>query len=68
VPTARYKEQTNRVRDDVMEPAYLYTAEPALFVSDVAGYRHSDTILVTEGGNESLTYYPKYLESNAIRY
>ncbi|EMA55632.1 M24 family metallopeptidase [Halococcus salifodinae] len=57
----------DRGSDDVMKPGYLYTIEPALFVPDVAGYRHSDTILITEEGTESLTYYPKDLESNIIR-
>ena len=45
----------------------LYTVEPALFVPGVGGFRHSDTILVTEDGSESLTYYPKDIEDLIIR-
>lgn len=58
----------DRGTDEILEPGQFYTVEPALFVPDVAGYRHSDTILVTEDGTESLTYYPKSLEDNIIQY
>lgn len=56
----------DRGSDEVLEQGQFYTVEPALFVPDVAGYRHSDTILVTDDGTRSLTYYPKDLESNII--
>lgn len=44
----------------------LYTVEPALFVPGVGGFRHSDTVLVTEDGSESLTYYPKDIDELTI--
>lgn len=44
----------------------LYTVEPALFVPGVGGFRHSDTVLVTEDGSESLTYYPKDIDELII--
>ena len=52
--------------DAVMEPGHVYTIEPGLYTED-AGYRHSDTIAVTEDGIEWLTYFPRDLESNTIR-
>lgn len=61
------REFLDRGSDEVLRPGQLYTVEPALFVPEVAGYRHSDTILVTEDGTRSLTYYPKDLDSNTIR-
>ncbi|QLD90167.1 aminopeptidase P family protein [Natronomonas salina] len=52
--------------DAVMEPGHVYTIEPGIYTED-AGYRHSDTIAVTEDGVEWLTYFPRDLESNTIR-
>jgi Xaa-Pro dipeptidase len=51
--------------DAVMQPGYVWTIEPGLYTDD-AGYRHSDTIAITEGGIEWLTYYPRDLDSNVI--
>lgn len=44
----------------------LYTVEPALFVPEVGGFRHSDTVVVREDGAERLTYYPRNLEELII--
>ncbi|WP_227355338.1 M24 family metallopeptidase [Haladaptatus salinisoli] len=51
--------------DAEMEPGHVYTIEPGLY-TDTYGYRHSDTVAVTEEGTETLTYYPRDLESNVI--
>ncbi|ELY56797.1 xaa-pro aminopeptidase [Natronococcus amylolyticus DSM 10524] len=51
--------------DAVIRPGHVWTIEPGLY-TDSYGYRHSDTIAVTEGGIEWLTYYPRDLESNII--
>ena len=48
-----------------LAPGQIYTIEPGLY-TDEAGYRHSDTIAITESGTEWLTYYPRDLESNVI--
>ncbi len=50
----------------VLEPGMVVTVEPGLYVPDFAGFRHSDTVLVTEGGSEMLTYYPRELEDLVI--
>ena len=60
------REFVDRGSDEVMRPGHLYTIEPALFVPDLGGYRHSDTILITEDGVEWLTYYPRDLDSNVV--
>ncbi|WP_134669434.1 M24 family metallopeptidase [Halorussus marinus] len=51
--------------DAEMEPGHVYTIEPGIY-TDEYGYRHSDTIAVTEDGVEWLTYFPRDLESNVI--
>jgi len=50
----------------VMEPGMVFSVEPGIFIPDFGGFRHSDTVLVTEGGVEILTYYPRDLESLII--
>ena len=47
----------------VMQPGMVFTVEPGLFDPNWGGFRHSDTVLVTETGNELLTLYPRDLAS-----
>jgi Xaa-Pro aminopeptidase len=56
----------DRGNDAEMEPGHVYTIEPGIY-TDEAGYRHSDTVAITEDGLDFLTYYPRDLESNVIR-
>jgi len=51
----------------IMQPGMVFSVEPGIYIPDFAGFRHSDTILVTEGGFEMLTYYPRDLESLTIQ-
>ena len=44
----------------------VFTVEPGIYLKDFAGFRHSDTVAVTEDGIEWLTYYPRDLESLTI--
>ena len=50
----------------VMEPGMLFTVEPGIYVPGLGGFRHSDTILVTEGDPEFLTDYPRGLDELVI--
>ena len=43
----------------------VFTIEPGLY-SEVGGFRHSDTVVVTPDGIELLTDYPRDLESLTI--
>ena len=45
----------------VLEPAMVFSVEPGLYVEGLGGFRHSDTVVVTETGYEFLTYYPRQL-------
>jgi Xaa-Pro aminopeptidase len=49
--------------ETIIKPGMVFTVEPGLYSAELGGYRHSDTLLITEDGNEILTYYPRDLES-----
>lgn len=49
-----------------LEPGMVFTVEPGLYAPDLGGFRHSDTVLITDDGIELLTYYPRDLESLTI--
>lgn len=48
--------------DTVIEPGMVFSVEPGLYVPGLGGFRHSDTIVVTETGIEFITYYPRELK------
>ncbi|MBL8134255.1 MAG: aminopeptidase P family protein [Anaerolineae bacterium] len=50
----------------VIQPGMVFTVEPGLYVPSLGGFRHSDTILVTESGAEFLTDYPRDRDSLII--
>jgi len=49
-----------------IQPGMVFTVEPGLYAPDLGGFRHSDTVLVTDDGIETLTYYPRDLDSLTI--
>jgi Xaa-Pro dipeptidase len=49
--------------DTEIKPGMVFTVEPGLYVPNLGGFRHSDTVVVTDNGFEVLTYYPRDLES-----
>jgi Xaa-Pro aminopeptidase len=53
--------------ETIIQPGMVFTVEPGLYNPQMGGFRHSDTVLITENGNEILTYYPRDLESLTIR-
>ena len=50
----------------VLEPGMTLTVEPGLYFTGLGAFRHSDTILITEDGYETLTEYPTDLGSLTI--
>ncbi len=61
----RYHEGPFLDRGDhtIIRPGMVFTIEPGLYVPGLGGFRHSDTVLVTDDGIELLTYYPRDLAS-----
>jgi len=52
--------------DTVVEPGMVFTIEPGLYDAEIGGFRHSDTVAVTEDGIDILTDYPHDIESLTI--
>ncbi len=52
--------------ETVLAPGMILSSEPGVYVPEHAGYRISDTVLVTAAGPERLTSYPRTLEENVI--
>lgn len=50
----------------VLEPGMIVSNEPGIYVPGHAGYRISDSMLVTETGSRPLTAYPRTLEDCVI--
>lgn len=48
--------------EDVLEKNMVVSIEPGIYLPEVGGFRHSDTVLVTETGCLSLTKSPDRLE------
>jgi Xaa-Pro aminopeptidase len=50
----------------VMRAGMVFSCEPGLYVPGYAGFRHSDTIVVTRSGMDFITEYPRELEEMTI--
>ena len=50
----------------IIEPGMVFTIEPGLYEPTIGGFRHSDTVVVTEDGIDRLTDYPSDIESLTI--
>ncbi len=58
-----YLDQGN---DRKLKPGMVVSLEPGVYELGYAGFRHSDTLVVTEDGCEWITYYPRNIESLTI--
>ena len=50
----------------VLKPGMVFSSEPGIYIEGLSGFRHSDTVVITEDGCEVLTKYPKDIESMTI--
>jgi Xaa-Pro dipeptidase len=48
--------------DLILQEGMVYTIEPGIYVPGVGGFRHSDTIILTQEGSFSITQYPRGIE------
>ena len=46
---------TSEGSEETYQPNMLISVEPGLYVNGVGGFRHSDTVLITEDGIDVLT-------------
>jgi len=55
------------VGNDVeLRPGMVVSCEPGIYELGYGGFRHSDTVVITEDGAERITYYPRDIESLTI--
>lgn len=52
--------------DELLRPGMVVSCEPGIYVPGFAGFRHSDTVLITKEGTELITSYPRDLRSLTI--
>lgn len=52
--------------DTVIQPGMVFSVEPGIYIPGFAGFRHSDTVLVTDDGIEFITSYPRALADLTI--
>jgi Xaa-Pro aminopeptidase len=52
--------------DEIMLPGMVFTCEPGIYEYKFGGFRHSDTVIITEDGNDQITPYPRDLEDLII--
>ncbi|MCS7385510.1 MAG: Xaa-Pro peptidase family protein [archaeon GB-1867-005] len=50
----------------ILKPGMVFSCEPGIYIPGFAGFRHSDTVIITEDGAEVVTYYPRNLEDLII--
>lgn len=41
----------------------VFCVEPGIYIPEIGGLRHSDTVILREGDTEIITGYPRDLES-----
>ena len=52
--------------DVVIEENMVLSVEPGLYVPGLAGFRHSDTVVIRADGAELLTFYPRDLDAMIV--
>lgn len=56
----------DRGDEAVLEPGMVFTVEPGVYVKELGGFRHSDTVVITDSGCRLMTDYPRELKDLII--
>ena len=56
----------DRGEEAILEPGMVFTVEPGVYYSDLGGFRHSDTVVITDDGCRMMTDYPRKLDELVI--
>jgi Xaa-Pro dipeptidase len=52
----------DRGDEAVLEPGMVFTVEPGVYIKELGGFRHSDTVVITDDGRRVMTDYPRELK------
>jgi Xaa-Pro dipeptidase len=52
----------DRGEETVLEAGMVFTVEPGVYIKELGGFRHSDTVVITEDGCRVMTDYPRELK------
>ena len=50
----------------IMQEGMVFSCEPGLYFPGYAGFRHSDTVVITKKGMDFITHYPRALEELTV--
>jgi Xaa-Pro aminopeptidase len=56
----------DRGEEIVLEAGMVFTVEPGVYVKELGGFRHSDTVVITDDGCRVMTDYPRELKDLRI--
>jgi Xaa-Pro aminopeptidase len=56
----------DRGDEAVLEAGMVFTVEPGVYIKDLGGFRHSDTVVITDSGCRVMTDYPRELKDLVI--
>src|SRR5258708_36699033 len=56
----------DRGDEAVLEPGMVFTVEPGVYLKELGGFRHSDTVVITEHGRRLMTVYPRAMPALTI--
>jgi Xaa-Pro dipeptidase len=51
----------------ILEAGMVFTVEPGVYMKELGGFRHSDTVVITDVGCRVMTDYPRELKDLVIR-
>jgi Xaa-Pro dipeptidase len=52
----------DRGEEAILEPGMVFTVEPGIYYAELGGFRHSDTVVITDEGCRVMTAYPRTLD------